>query len=454
MFSKAQATKANGVAVATQFQSEVDAFCHETDTTLVRSTVHISLIMILAIVLFLAVTKVDRVVTSNSGKIVSTVAPSLYQALDVAIVKTIDVHAGDQVAKGQTLATLDPTFAGADVAQLSQEVASLEAQIARAEAEKAGRAPVFSDSSNPGRRRYADIQMDFFKQRAAQYQAQVNSFEQRIATQQATIKKLLNDESRTKERAVISEKVENMRSALLAKGAGSLLNELTSREAHIEAVRNVESLQNQLVESRHQLSSLQADQDAFKQGWLADISKEIVTARSALQTAAASLEKAEKHKELVRLVAKDDSIVLNVAKLTTGAIIKEGDMVVTTVPLSAPMEAEIHISNHDIGFLRAGDPAVVKVDAFNFAHHGVAHGVVKWISEGAFNTDDQGVAVAEPYYLARVAITKMDFIDVPENFRLIPGMTLVSDMKVGRRTLASYVMEGLLSHAGRAMREP
>ena len=30
----------------------------------------------------------------------------------------------------------------------------------------------------------------------------------------------------------------------------------------------------------------------------------------------------------------------------------------------------------------------VKLDAFNFIEHGMAEGTVRWISEGAFTTDD------------------------------------------------------------------
>jgi HlyD family secretion protein len=48
----------------------------------------------------------------------------------------------------------------------------------------------------------------------------------------------------------------------------------------------------------------------------------------------------------------------------------------------------------------------------------------------------------------------MNFVNVPANFRLIPGMTLSGDVKVGRRTLASYVWETLARGAGEAMREP
>ena len=67
-------------------------------------------------------------------------SPSVFQALDPSIIKSIDVKEGDIVGAGQLLATLDPTFAAADVEQLKQQIASLKAQVVRATAEQKQRA--------------------------------------------------------------------------------------------------------------------------------------------------------------------------------------------------------------------------------------------------------------------------------------------------------------------------
>ena len=96
---------------------------------------------------------------------------------------------------------------------------------------------------------------------------------------------------------------------------------------------------------------------------------------------------------------------------------------------------------------------MLKVDAFNFVEHGAAKGKCSWISEGAFTTDDNGQPV-EAYYKARCSIEAMNFINVPENFRLIPGMTLTADMNVGSRSVAAYLLSGFVRGVGQSMREP
>ena len=129
-------------------------------------------------------------------------------------------------------------------------------------------------------------------------------------------------------------------------------------------------------------------------------------------------------------------------------------MLMTLVPVSTPLEAEVQISTRDIGFLRPGDDATAKIDAFNFIEHGVAHGHVRWISEGAFTNEDTASAQTPPYYKARIAFDKLDFKGVPSSFRLIPGMTLNGEIKVGSRSLGAYILGGMISGLGDAMREP
>jgi hemolysin D len=129
-------------------------------------------------------------------------------------------------------------------------------------------------------------------------------------------------------------------------------------------------------------------------------------------------------------------------------------------PLRSPVEAEVHVDARDIGFIRPGDLVTVKFAAFNYVEHGTAEGTVRWISEGSFTTDDSGQATPPPpgqpmppYYLARIAFTKLALRNVPASFRLVPGMTVSADIHVGTRSAFIYMFGGFAG-LGEAMREP
>jgi HlyD family secretion protein len=442
------------LATVRQFQSETDAIREESEPLIARATMFVLSAFIVAIVAVMCLTKVDRVITSLSGKIVPAGQISVLQALDPSIIKTIDVREGEQVQPGQLLATLDATFTSADLTQAKLQITSLETQVARDEAELGQHSLVFSDKSDPDFLKYAALQKALYDQRMAQYTAQLNSFESKIKQTQATIEKLRGDDAKYRQRDEILQKIEEMRTTLAENGSGSKLNMYISQDTRLELLRTLESTHNSLIEAQNTLGSLNSDRDAFKQQWFAQLSQDLVTTRNKLDEARASYEKALKHQDLVRWTAAEPSVVLTMARLSVGSVLKPGDPFITLMPIDTKLEAEIRISSRDIGFVRAGDPCTMKVDAFNAAEHGTANGKVRWISEGAFTTDEDGKPLDYTYYKARCSVDASNFKGVPSNFRLIPGMTLQGDINVGTRSVAMYVLGGVVKTAREAMREP
>jgi HlyD family secretion protein len=222
----------------------------------------------------------------------------------------------------------------------------------------------------------------------------------------------------------------------------------------LEAQRLENGSRDSLTQTRHQLAELVAEREAFERTWSSDLRKELVVSQNALDAASAQLEKARLHKTQVELKAEEDAIILTVAKTSVGSVLREGELIFSATPLNAALVAEAHILARDVGFVRAGDHVTLKVDAFNFTEHGTAAGVVEWISEGAFFLNEETNQPVEAFYKARVKMTKMNFIHVPDSFRLIPGMSLVADINVGQRSLARYLIDGLVRGASEAMREP
>lgn len=437
-----------------QFQSETDAIREAKDPLVTRVTIFVLTAFLVAGLALTVLTKLDRIVSSVGGKIVPVGQVSVLQALDASIIKTIDVHEGDQVKSGQLLATLDSTLTAADVTQFKLQIASLEAQVARDEAELKQQPLVFSESSDKDFQKYAALQKALFDQRIAQYKAQIASFDSKISSTKATIQKAQNDDDRYGQRDETLGKIESMRSTLAEHGTGSQLNMYISQDARLEVQRFREFAHNSLLEAQHTLDSIIADRNAFVEQWNAALSQDLVTTRNSLDTARASYDKAVKHQDLVQLTASDPSVVLTLARLSVGSVLKPGDPFITLMPLDTKLEAEIKIASRDVGFARPGDHCVLNIDAFNAAEHGTAEGVVRWISEGAFTVDDDGKPVDAAYYKARCSVDAAHFVGVPDNFRLIPGMTLTGDINVGRRSVAMYLLGGMLRGFNTSMREP
>jgi len=434
------------------FQSESAEVEEDPEPAQTRLTLYTLAGLFIALVAVTVFMQMNRVVTSNAGLIVTTEPTIVLQALDPSIIKSLEAQEGERVKSGQLLATLDPTFAAADVSAATAQIASLEAEIARTEAELAHRdfnPPVGTTPEGA----YMALQRAYFVERKAQFNAQLLAYNEQIAQNNATIRKLKDDLAHYEDRVKISQEIENMRASLAASQYGSRLNLLAATDQRLEMLRTQDFDRNGLSESEHQLASTIANRDAFVEQWNGQVSQELVTARNGLDTAQQQLTKAAKHKDLVRLEAPEDAVVLKLAKLSVGSVLKEADPFITLAPLRSPVEAEVHISAREIGFVRPGDSATIKLDPFNFVEHGTASGAVRWISEGAFTQDDNGNTV-DPYYKARVALTKVQLTGVPDSFRLVPGMTLTADINIGSRSVFSYIVRGLIRGVNEAMREP
>lgn len=383
------------------YQSETAEILEGPEPLQARLMLFVLFGLFVSMVLVAAVMRIDRVVSSQSGVIVTVEPTIVLGALDQSIIKTLDVKEGDRVAKGQVVATLDPTFASADVGALKAQIASLDAQIARAKAELAQQ-PFTMPDGPPGTTSYVAMQRELYRQRKSQFDAQLHAFDEQIAQEKATIAKYQNDQARFGDRQRISNEVEHMRAELAAAQVGSRLNLLAATDQKLEIMRNLEFDRNAVAENQHQLDATIANRAAFIQQWLGQTSQELVTAQNQRDTAVEQLSKATRHQDQVRLVAPEDAMVLKLAKLSVHSVLNQGDPLIYLAPLKSPLEAELHIAAREVGFIRVGDRVTIKLDPFDFVEHGTAEGKVRSISEGSFNVDDNNQPVTRRHRFAEI----------------------------------------------------
>ena len=85
----------SAIGVIRQFQSEVDAIADAPQPQWARMTVFTLAGLFVSLIAIMCLTRIDRVVTSIGGKLVSTERVNVYQALDLSLIKSINVHEGE-----------------------------------------------------------------------------------------------------------------------------------------------------------------------------------------------------------------------------------------------------------------------------------------------------------------------------------------------------------------------
>jgi len=435
-----------------------------------RVTLYAATALIAVFLCWASLSDVDEVIRGG-GRVVGTDPNVVLGPLETSVVRSIDAHVGDLVRAGEPLAHLDPTFSEADESELVRRKASLDAQIARLSAELAGREYHVSIDAGPD----DQLQATLAAARHAQYVAQYQSLEQRAAQNAAQIVTRQRQVELLRQRQVGLLQQEAMRLQLESQGNGSKLQRLQTQDARLEVDAGLAQASSEIVEYTHQLESARADLEAFAQKWRQDASQELVAARKDEATAAEQLSKATRRHDMIVLTTPRDAVVLEVAPVSVGTVVREAQTLFTLVPVDKPAEVEMEIAAADIGRIAAGAPVQIKLEAFPYQENGTLGGVVKVISADAFlpqhgssdathaaaealNAEsaggDHNLAGGKPFYKVRVALDGTRLRNVPDSFRLIPGMTATGEIKVGKRRLISYLLYPLRRGLDESFREP
>jgi HlyD family secretion protein len=378
------------------------------------------------------------------------------QPLDTAVIRSIEVSVGERVKQGQLLATLDPTFVHSDIKQLQVTKASLEAKIQRLQAEVAGKA-IHTNQGSIGA--MLQLQISLWQQRDAQHRANLQRLKQKLSQLQASLQSNLQDQQSTADLHTNATAIETMYRVLFEQDQGSRLNWLTAQKDSLRLVAQMDSLRGREQEIYRAIETAETEMQVYISGRQSEITQELVIAVRQLEELQQQLHKAQHRSALVELTAVEDGVVLEVAKLSKGSVVKAAEPLITLVPLSNALMAEVDIKARDIGRIHVGQMVRIKLDAWPFQRYGTLQGKVAVISADAFvgnngSVDGDAVSDGQMVYRARIEITDTHLRYVPENFSLIPGLTLGAEINVGTRRAIRYLFDPLVRVLDETMREP
>lgn len=243
--------------------------------------------------------------------------------------------------------------------------------------------------------------------------------------------------------------------------------QVVSRDDWLQVIANVKEAQNNLANSRAQLSNIIASKTILSGSFQQTRDNFVATNLQKLVEAerqAASLR--EKFKEsLVQLnhmtlTSPTDGIVAASSLTTPGQVINRGDELMRVVPQEAGMEVIAYVPNQEIGFIREGQHVDVKINAFPFTRYGTVNGTVKKISRDAIPDADAQQSQRDPTHASNAmtgnfgggqATSTLVFpltVSLAQNFinadgnriNLVPGMGVTAEIKTDRRRLIEYLI--------------
>ena len=133
---------------------------------------------------------------------------------------------------------------------------------------------------------------------------------------------------------------------------------------------------------------------------------------------------------------------------TVGGVVDGVEVLMEIVPLHERLEVEAFVGNEDIGYVREGQTAEVKIHTFPFTRYGVIRATVESVARDATVDEKLGLV-----YRARLGLEENVMLVDGKLVQLIPGMAVTAEIATGERRLIEFFLAPLLRAKRESLRE-
>lgn len=424
------------------------------------------------------------IVAAAQGKVQPAGRVKIIQSLETGKTKSVPVANGMQVNSGDMLIELDDTEIRAEETAATTGLHAFQAEVARREAVLSVIAgwqkhdiwitsrilpiadfPLSSDVPDYINKREQKIyradlsqlssSLDNLNSQRIQKQVEIENLTNAVAAQKALV-------------ATLSERV-TMRSSLAQSKTGSRAHVIDALQQQQEAITTLTTQIGQLSAARAALSATASEAAKLVDSVIADNAARQSEAARRVDDLTQQVIKAEKRRKSMIIRSPIDGTVQVSAINTIGQVVTTGTELMRIVPKNSALEIEAYLPNRDIGFVKTGQEAVIKVDAFPFTRFGVIKGQVLRVATDAIPEPDaqqlEGSATKELNSLIptgnaqRIQNLVFPIVITPEPKRadqiisLDPGMSVTVEVTIGKRRILEYLFSPLVEITSQAMRE-
>lgn len=414
------------------------------------------------------------IISVSQGKIQPVGKTKIVQPLLPGRVSSPPPVNGTKVSKGQVLIELDPTEAIADTKTVTQNLEAAEAEIERRlvaiEAARRGHynsQVQWPEQTNIATRtredrllaaelRQLETTLEALGAQRAQKEVQQSQLSDTIEAQASLV-------------STMQERVK-MRSLLVDRSAGSMANVIDATQSLKEQQTQLVSLKGQLADALSSIPVINKEIDKANHGFLSDQIEKLGLAERNAEELKQKLSKARSAQRQLTLVSPIDGVVQASAVTSMGQVVTPGQELLRIVPDGEELEVEVYVPNKDIGFVHAGQEAIVKLEAFPFTRYGTLDGVVSRVSTDAVPEVDANRMEGDPTggrSGSFAGVERVQNLVFPVNIKLrssfleadqalvkiSPGMAVTVEVRTGRRRLIDYVLSPLSEIRSTALKE-
>ncbi len=387
------------------------------------------------------------------GKVITASQTQLVQNLEGGIITKILVKEGDLVQKDQVLFQLDDVRFASAFREGRQGELGLRAKVARLTAEVTRTQPAMPAEVVKGAPGLAQNELAVFQARQRDLAGKNAVLQEQLAQRRQEVIELQSKRDRTQEQIELLRREIAITSPLVKQGAVSevevlrLERDLTRLRTELEAATlAIPRAQSAIEEARRKIEE---NDTQFRSQSAAELS----LARNELAKVAETVPALEDRMTRTQVRSPAKGIVKTIANKTPGGVVQPGTPFAEIVAVEDTLLIEARLRPQDIAFVTVGQPAIVKLGAYDYSIYGGLDAKVELVSADTTQPQPQQGQGAEPFYVVHVRTTKSALEHQGKALPVMPGMTASVDILTGRRTVMHYLLKPLNKAREKALTE-
>ncbi len=425
----------------------------QVDATLVAHRRFLYLCLCLCVLSFVwsVCTSLD-IVSEAIGEVIPRTKVKKVQHLEGGIVREILVREGDTVKQDQPLIVLDTVASDATTEELDVRLVSLQIEAMRLDAESKGLPqPVFPPELEAKHKDLVDQARNLFDARRKRVATEVSAQVERVRQREQDIRET-------------SARLENLRRNLphvirqVERSQELIRERLVKEDELIGRLKEKNNTESAIQENSAALSragaalaaakeELSRTQDAFRE----DVENELKKVQRELMELTQRMKKFRDSQNRTVLRAPEDGVVKSLYVVNEGEVVMPGMTVAEVVPSGDMLVVEAHLPIQDIGYVRPGQKAVVKLASRDARRFGNIDGKVLHVSPDAVTQST--TAGVNTYYKVLIETKQDHFSRKSNRYDLFPGMRVVVGIHIGERSVLGYFLDPFLDAMSGSMQE-
>lgn len=403
------------------------------------------------ITLIWAITGEIDIVATAQGKIIPSSHSKIIQPVEISIVTAIHVKEGQSVKTGEVIIELDATETTANQVSSQQQLNALTQTHARLSF-------LLDIVKNTAENNKVTFQLAKDQLELSQYSLLENQYDE-YKSQALSLNTSLREKQ--SELNAINAKVEQLNQTLpiiqkrYSSVEGLFKQKLISEDQYlelkqqwIEQKQTLEVQQHYSKQADAEIDQLKTQRKRYQYEYQRDQLQMLVDTNHQIKTIQQELVKTKQRSQQQILKSPIDGVVQQLAVHTIGGVVSPAEALMVIVPENDTLEVEAYLENKDIGFVEENQLAEIKIDAFPFTKYGVIDGQVLSITNDAIQHEQLGLV-----FSMRTSMKKSDININGKMVNLSPGMSVMVEVKTGKRKIIEYLARPVEVMTASALRE-